>query len=238
MSGRRGVLPLVALVAALLSVRAHASDPTSILARAFVVHHRELADAAEIVQPILSPDGSLTLQPRLRTLVVQDRDDVLERVASLLESFDLPPRNVEVTLSLFLGTAQGRGGQIPGAAGFSREVRGVLETLGDFTKWTSYEPLGSRAVTAIEGGAPVVAELSDDYRVVFTVDAIQIEQRAVTFKRFSLQRRRIDADGRETIQDLYTAGMVLPLERLQTVGAATDPGSKRALFLTLQVREK
>jgi hypothetical protein len=93
-------------------------------------------------------------------------------------------------------------------------------------------------VTAIEGGAPVVAELSDDYRVVFTVDAILVEQREVTFERFSLQRRRIDAEGRETIQDLYTAGISLPFERLQTVGAASDPGSNRALFLMLQVREK
>jgi hypothetical protein len=207
-------------------------------AQAFVVHHRELADAAEIVEPILSTDGSLTLKPRLRTLVVQDRPDVLARVATLLGSFDLPPRNIEVVLSLFLGTAQGRAGQVPGAAGLSREVRGVLDAIGDFTKWTAYEPLGSRAVTAIEGGAPVVAELSDDYRVVFTVDAILAEQREVTFERFSLQRRRIDAEGRETIQDLYTAGMSLPFERLQTVGAASDPGSNRALFLMLQVREK
>lgn len=237
MSGRNLAAALVAL-AALAAVRGQSSPPSALLARAFVVHHRELADAADIVQPVLSSEGSVKIQPRLRTLVVEDRNDVLDRVAALLESFDLPPRNVEVTLSLFLGTAQGRAGQAPGAAGFSREVRGVLETLGDFTKWTSYEPLGSRAVTAIEGGAPVVADLSDDYRVVFTVDAIQVAQRAVTFKRFSLQRRRIDADGRETMQDLYTAGMVLPLERLQTVGAASDPGSKRALFLTLQVREK
>jgi len=236
-SARRG-LWLVALVLAAWPAAAEEPEAGPILARAFVVHHRALADAADLVQPILSPDGSVTLQPRLRTLVVQDRSDVLTRVATLLESFDLPPRNVEVTLSLFLGTAQERVGQSPGAASFSREVRGVLETLGDFTKWTSYEPLGSRAVIAIEGGAPVVAELSADYRVVFTVDAVQLGQRAVTFKRFSLQRRLRDDEGHETIQDLYTAGMVLPLDRLQTVGAASDPGSKRALFLTLQVREK
>jgi len=235
---RRAAVWLLALGLAGLPADAQAPASPAILARAFVVHHRALADAADIVQPILSADGSVKLQPRLKTLVVEDRSDVLARVAALLESFDLPPRNVEVTLSLFLGTAQERPAQSVGAASFSREVRGVLETLGDFTKWTSYEPLGSRAVIAVEGGAPIVADLSDEYRVVFTVDAVQIEQRAVTFKRFSLQRRRVDAQGKETREDLYTAGMVLPLERLQTVGAASDPGSKRALFLTLQVREK
>jgi hypothetical protein len=235
---RRAAVWLLALGLGGLPADAQAPASPAILARAFVVHHRALADAADIVQPILSADGSVKLQPRLKTLVVEDRSDVLARVAALLASFDLPPRNVEVTLSLFLGTAQERPAQSVGAASFSREVRGVLETLGDFTKWTSYEPLGSRAVIAVEGGAPIVADLSDEYRVVFTVDAVQIEQRAVTFKRFSLQRRRVDAQGKETREDLYTAGMVLPLERLQTVGAASDPGSKRALFLTLQVRER
>ena len=235
---RRVAVGLAALVLAVLEAAAEAPAPRAVVARAFVVHHRALADAADVVQPILSADGSVKLQPRLKTLVVEDRSEVLDRVATLLESFDLPPRNVEVTLSLFLGTAQERPGQSVGASSFSREVRGVLETLGDFTKWTSYEPLGSRAVIAVEGGAPIVADLSDEYRVVFTVDAVQVEQRAVTFKRFSLQRRRVDAQGKETREDLYTAGMVLPLERLQTVGAASDPGSKRALFLTLQVRER
>jgi hypothetical protein len=227
---------IAACLLLVLAGAAWADEP--VLARAFVVHHRPLADAADLVQSILSPDGSVTLQPRLRTLVVEDTGDVLGRVAALLESFDLPPRNVEITLSLFLGTSQEPVAQAPGGASFSREVRGVVEILNDFTKWTSYEPLGSRSLTAIEGGAEIVADLSDEYRVVFTVDAVQIEQRAVTFKRFSLQRRRRDEEGRETLQEVYTAGMVLPLERLQTVGAATDPGSKRALFLTLQVREK
>jgi type II/III secretion system protein len=228
-------ITLLALVA--LPARAQSPAP-AILARAFVVQHRPLADAADVVQPILSPDGSVKLQPRLRTLVVEDRSDVLTRVAALLQSFDLPPRSVEVTLSLFLGTSQERAGQAVGAPSISREVRGVLETLGDFTKWTSYEALGSRSILAVEGAGPVVADLSDDYRAVFTVDAVQHDQRSVTIKRFSLQRRRVDAQGHETREDLYTTGMVLPLERLQTVGAASDPGSKRALFLTLQVREK
>ena len=40
----------------------------------------------------------------------------------------------------------------------------------------------------------------------------------------------------ESIENLYTAGIAIPPDRLTVVGAATDPGSKRALFLALQTR--
>jgi len=220
--------------------RAQAPAKDLVLARAFEVRYRPLADAADLVGPLLSEEGSVTLKPRLRTLVVQDQVSVLDRVAELLQSFDVPPRNVEVTLSLFLGSER-RPNQRAGRAAspeFSKEVRGVIETLGDFTKWTAYEPLGSRSVTGVEGGEPVVANLSADYRVVFTVDSVHPARRIVNFKRFSLQRRELDEEGQQTVKNLYTTGMVLPMGKLHVVGAASDPGSQRALFLTLQVRAR
>jgi hypothetical protein len=139
------------------------SAEESVTARAFPVRFRPLADAADVVAPLLSADGTVTLRPRLRMLVVQDREEVLDRVEALLLSFDLPPRNVEVTLSLFLGTDRLTAGRQRGGPGpeFSKEVRGVIETLGDVTKWIAYEPLGSRSVTGTEG-ATVTAELSHD----------------------------------------------------------------------------
>lgn len=245
MKPRRVVLVGVALAALLQlapAVAQPAAESDPVLARAFEVRYRPLVDAADLVGSLLSADGSLTLKPRLRTLVVQDHAAVLERVAALLEDYDLPPRSVEVTLSLFLGTDQRatRPGRRTPSGAFSKEVRGVIETLGDFTKWTAYEPLGSRSVTGVEGGDPVVANLSDDYRVVFTVDAVHAVQGVVNvdFKRFSLQRMAVDDAGRTEFDNLYTTEMVLPIGRLHVVGAASDPGSKRALFLTLQVQAR
>ena len=237
----RRSLALLLLLGAVGGVSAQIDEAEPLSARAFQVRYRTLSDAADIVGPLLSPDGSLTLQPRLRTLIVEDRTTVLDRVASLLDSFDIPPRNVEVTLSLFLGTDH-RKTQSPRRSArtgaLSKEVRGVIETLGDFTKWTAYEPLGSRSVTGVEGGEPVVANLSADYRVVFTVDSVQPVQQVVNLKRFSLQRLQREQDGSESIHNLYTTGMVLPMHKLHVVGAASDPGSNRALFLTLQVSSR
>ena len=56
--------------------------------------------------------------------------------------------------------------------------------------------------------------------------------------RLQLQRIRLDDEGAEQVEDLYTAGMVLPPGKLKLVGAASDPNSRRALFLALQTRPR
>lgn len=225
----------------LSAVAAMAQPPTRdrVTARAFEIHYQPLVDAADVISPLLSEEGTVTLRPRLSILVVEDRRAVLSRVADLLEDWDVPPRNVEITLSLFLGID--RRDEDPRAPradhGLSREVRGVLEKLSDFTKWTTYEPLGSRSVTGTEGDT-VVANLSDEYRVILVVESVHETHGAVKFERLQLQRISVEEDGTESVDELYTAGLVLPAGKLKLVGAASDPNSRRALFLALQTRPR
>jgi hypothetical protein len=228
----------VATVAA-TPAAAQSEDSDPVTARAFEVQYEPLADAADLISPLLSEEGLVTLRPRLSTLVVEDHRSVLAKVGDLLRNWDLPPRNVEITLSLFLGID--RRDEDPAAPqadhGLSTEVRGVLDKLSNFTKWTSYERLGSRSVTGTEGDT-VVANLSDEYRVVFVVESVHRTHGAVRFERLQLQRISFDEDGVEEVESLYTAGMVLPPGKLKLVGAASDPNSKRALFLALQTRPR
>ncbi len=236
-------VPLAILLSASIAAAASAAaadapaaaDPVS--ARAYEVKFKSLADAAELVSPILTPQGTLTLQPRLKTLTVQDRVSVLGRVAALLQSFDVAPRNVEISMSLFLGTdrrAQEAGRSVPPSS-MTRDVRGIAETLGDFTKWNAYEPLGGRAVTGVEGGR-VTVNLSDEYRVAYDIDTVR--DQSVKLTNFVLQRVTKDADGKQVVQDVYSAAVVLPVGRMLMLGAAQNPESKRALFLTLQARPR
>jgi hypothetical protein len=212
-----------------------APDPVS--ARAYEVKFKSLADAAELIGPLLSPQGSVTLQPRLKTLMIQDRVSVLDRVASLLSSFDVAPRNVEIAMSLFLGTdrREQEAGRILPPSSMTKDVRGIAETLGDFTKWNAYEPLGGRAVTGVEGGR-VTVNLSDEYRVAYDIDTVR--DQSVKLTNFVLQRVTRGADGKEKVQDVYSAAVVLPVGRMLMLGAAQNPESKRALFLTLQARPR
>lgn len=235
----RRAVALALLLAALAPGVARPADDERLLARAFEVRYRPLADVADLIEPLLSADGAMTLTPRLKTIVVEDRVAVLDKVAALLASYDLPPRNIEVTFSLFLGTDR-RGEQAErtvAGPGLSSEVRGVLETLSDVTKWTAYEPLGSRSVTGAEG-EEVVVTLSEEFRVVFAVESVQDVSGVIKFKQLALQQLRREPDGTPALAEIYRASIGVNVGKLTVVGAARDPDSKRALFLALQARPK
>lgn len=224
----------------LMVLAATTTTPTmaeeQISARAIEVHFRSLTDAADLIAPVMSEVGTVTLRPRLRTLVVQDRESILDRVEALILDWDRPPLNVEITISLFLGTdrrEQNSQGRMRVDDGLSAEVRGIMEKLSDFTKWTTYEPLGSRSVTGTEG-ATIEVSLSDEYRVLLAIESVHPTHKSVRFDKLQLQRVSLDAEGNEAVEELYTAGMVLPQGKLKLVGAAAGPDSQRVLFLALK----
>ena len=51
-------------------------------------------DVIPVVAPMLSPVGKVMSYPPLRTLVVEDRSDVIERIAQVIANLDQPPRQV------------------------------------------------------------------------------------------------------------------------------------------------
>ncbi|MCP3979544.1 MAG: hypothetical protein GY716_09470 [bacterium] len=239
------VASALALVMLLTPMSAVAADDTPraaddpVLAQAFEVNYRTVTEAADVVSAVLSPDGVMTLKPKLKTLVVEDRTSVLAKVRSLLDSFDLPPRNVEITFTLLLGTDRREEAGVPKTPSgvVSRDIRGLIETLGEFTNWISYESLGSRSVVGVEGDE-VVANLSDDYRVTLLLDLVHEERGIVRIKRLALQRRVQDEAGAERVEDLHTTGMLLSLGKLNVVGAASGPDAKQALFLAVQAQPR
>ena len=103
----------------------------------------------------------------------------------------------------------------------------------DLTRWTSYEPLGSRSITGVEG-EPVEADITPEYRVQFVVEAVHEGQQKIKFERFSLLKVSVDEDGLEQVRNLYTAGMVVAVDKLNLMVAASAPDSNRALFLALE----
>ncbi len=211
------------------------ADPVT--ARAYKVRFRSLEEAAQLVtrSGVLSERAVVTLQPAPRTLVVQDRASVLDRVGSLLDSFDVPPRSVDLTLTLFLGSdeREAQAGKQAYAGEIAREVSGVIETLADFTRWTSYSILGAQFVTAIEG-SKVEVRLSDEYRAIFEVGTVQDRPAIVRLRDFTLQHVSKAADGTERVENRLVFDVDVPLGKFTTVGAARNPDSRRALFLAFQ----
>ena len=74
MSGRIHRVAIACLLAALALSLAEAQESAEpLLARAFEVRYKPLTDTADLVTPLLSTEGTMMLQPKLKTMVVEDR---------------------------------------------------------------------------------------------------------------------------------------------------------------------
>ena len=209
------------------------SDPPSprLPTQLFTVRFKDVNDVYLLIEPLLSARGSVQMQPRLRTLAVTDDEVTLKKIETMIQSYDLPPKNVEVALQLILATTADKPPDT-----ISPRIRGVIQKLNEIsTRWSDYRLLGSATVTSSEGDRASV-EMGEDYRISFAVDYVSDEQKMVRFKRFTLDRREKprepESEGESYTRVLDTA-LNLKEDKLYIFGASKMESSNRALFMTV-----
>jgi hypothetical protein len=198
----------------------------------FTIRFKDVNDVYLLIEPLVSARGSVQMQPRLRTLAVTDDPETLEKIEAMIQSYDLPPKNVEVALQLILATAAGKPAET-----ISPRIRGgVIQKLNEIsTRWSDYRLLGSATVVSSEGEKTSV-EMGEDYRISFAVDYASDEQRLVRFKRFTLDRRERPGDPEpreETYTRVLDTALNLKEDKLYIFGASKMESSNRALFMTI-----
>jgi hypothetical protein len=195
-------------------------------ARLFRMQYRSIDEAVGLIRPLLSEDGTILLQPRRRSITVHDRPEHLAQVQDLLAAWDVPPRNVRLTIQLIRARAvEG------GAVRLTQELRGIGEALKDVTRWTDYENVGSRSVSVSEG-AGATLEI-DEYRIQLALDESPGAPGMVRLKRFTLERRETTAGGGERLRPIWDTVMNLKTDQMTVLGATRLEQSQKAILLTV-----
>ncbi|MEE9219531.1 MAG: hypothetical protein V3U98_10750 [Acidobacteriota bacterium] len=195
-------------------------------ARLFRLRFKPVIQAVSLIEPLLSEDGTLLLEPKRRAITVHDRPEHLDRVRAMLEAWDTPPLNVRLVLQLIRARAI-QGGKVR----LSQELRGIGEALKDVTRWTDYEIVGSVSVTASEGGS-VTLDV-DEYRIQIILDQVAEGHGSVRLKRFTLHRREPQADGSRRLRPIWDTVLNLKLGQLTVLGATRLEQSQKAILLTM-----
>ncbi len=225
---------LVLLAALVLAPVGLAADEPELETRVFTVQFRSVTDVVLLVRNALGENGSLTLQPRLKAVIVTDEPVLLDRVAQLIASFDVPPRQVHLAVQLLMGSHEKdpeKRRSAPGAPRLPGIDRDLRDTLG-LTSWTDYELLGSASFTTSEGEETTLA-LGEDYRIRLKVGTVNLDRRVTRFERFALERRHTDAEGREELRPIWDQVLNLRDDRLYVFGATSMEDSSRAIFLSI-----
>lgn len=196
--------------------------PKSLSVRTFTFHYKDAEKAAAVIKSLLSPEGTISIQPSSNALVVTDRAENLRAVARALAQFDAPPQAFKLTVRL-VGAARVEG-TAPKVPDDLRDVAPKLEMF----RFNSFENLGSADVAGREGD-PGIISLPSGYRATFKFGEYDPSSNSIGVSDFQLEKLKDD----QLTSTLKKTTLNLRVGETYIVGATKTPQSARALMIVL-----
>lgn len=204
-----------------------AQPAPSVVVRVFTLKYRRVEEAALLVRPLLSENGSVLLESKHNTLTVRDSAAAVERSAGAIASYDLPPRALSISITLLKASSE------PSPKSTSRnvseEVRTVGERLKKLFKYSGYSPLDSVVVEGEEGDT-VAYPIGGEYRLKFLLDP-SADVSIVKLKGLTLERVRKGLFGKEVWREVLKTSINIPMGQPFILGIGRDEAASGALFL-------
>jgi hypothetical protein len=219
------LLALVVLAApAFADAAADAADVgKSLSVRTFQFKHKQVEKAAAVIKPLLSAEGSMSIQPSANSLVVTDAPENLKKIARVLQEFDAPVQPFRLAIRLVsAGKVTGDGDRVPD------ELRDVAPKLG-LLRYNSLELIGAAEVLGKEGD-PAVIDL-DGYRADFAFGDYDPLSNSIKVSDFRLSRLEADQ-----LVPMMKTTLNLRLGQTVIVGATKQAQSQRALMIVVSAK--
>lgn len=204
---------------------AQAADQPVLYAYAF--KHQRASDAVALVNPLLSPRGTVELQPADNTLAIRDTEAALARIRPALRSFDHPSRPLRLDILIVRASRTA----VSPPMVHSELPPELTRRLHDLLGYDSYEIAARAALQSLEGEV-VTYELGSEYRVGFRVGTV-LPERRVRLTDFEVMRHQ----PKRAAQVLIRTNMNLWLDRTMSLGLAQSESSREALMVVITVRE-
>jgi len=215
---------LVALLVAVPAMQAEPPAPEAAKAltvRTFTFRYKDADKAAGVIKPLLSAEGTMSIQPGTKSVVVTDRAENLKALAKAIADFDVPPQSFR--LSVRLVSAARVAGDVPKPAEELRDVAPKLAML----RYNSLESAGQAEFGGKEGD-PGILEMGTGFRADFKLGEYDAASDSIKVSDFHLARLQKDQ-----LTSLLKTSLNLRLGQTYIVGATRAPESQRALMIVL-----
>ncbi len=228
----------ISAVIVLVLVALTAAAAVETVSRVFTLRYLSVAEATTAVQPLLSGEGSLTLQPSRARITVQDFPEVIDRVVKVIDQLDRPPDRYRVRIELLEGGAER-------PFGAANEVE-ATDRLRKMFKFPSYRSLGS-AVLEGELGGDTQASLGAGFQISFVAQLPPHSSESpwgapdpgdrIQLRSLTLERLRAGADGAQLSQQYLRTNVLLSPNQKVYIGAGSSEDPETGLVLIVQVQE-
>ena len=227
---RKTILVLLLSIVALALSAAGQSETT---VRVFNLKNASVVEAFTAIEPLLSDDGSVTVQPSRGRVTIQDSPQIVGRITKLLNELDRIPGEYRIEVELLEGLDSETVSDLP------PELDRRLHRMFPFK---SYRRAG-RTVFQGEFGQPTTASLSQAYRLSFLADSSSVSESTpwgvadiadrTQVKWLRLDRLTAKAGGGEQVDELLRTTVYLSPRQRMIIGAGSSEDSASGLVLIL-----
>lgn len=215
---------LAALLVAVPAAQAEPPAPDAAKAltvRTFTFKYKDADKAAGVIKALLSAEGTISIQPGTKSVVVTDRAENLKALAKAIADFDVPPQSFR--LSVRLVSAARVAGETAKPSDDLKDVAPKLAML----RYNSLESAGQAEFEGKEGD-PGIVEMTSGFRADFKFGEYDPSSDSIRVSDFHLSRLQKDQ-----LTSLLKTSLNLRLGQTYIVGATRAPESQRALMIVL-----
>jgi hypothetical protein len=215
-----------------------AAANTDTVSRVFTLEYASVSDASAAIQPMLSEAGSLTLQPKLSRIVVQDQPEIIDRVTEMIEKLDHVPGAYRIQIDLLKGgkaTPYGTADEVP-----------VEDRLRKMFKVEVFHRLGRSTIEGVLGSS-TRAELGTSFQVSLLAQIPEYPESTpwgapdpgnrLQLRQLVLERKEVAADGTLTTDELLRTNVLLSPKQTVYIGAGNSEDSEDVLVLIVHAQE-
>jgi Bacterial type II/III secretion system short domain len=201
--------------------------------RVFNLKNVSVVEAFTAIEPLLSNDGSVTVQPFRGRVTIQDSPQIVSKITTLIDELDRIPGEYRIEVELLEGLDSEWVSDLP------PELDRRLHRMFPFK---SYRRAG-RTVFQGEFGQPTAASLSQSYRLSFLAESSSVSESTpwgvadigdrTQVKWLRLDRLTSKVGGGEKIDELLRTTVFLSPQQKMIIGAGSSEDSASGLVLIL-----
>jgi hypothetical protein len=199
--------------------------------RSFKLNFKSPERAAVVIRPLVSQEGSISIQPATNTLVVTDLPENIRRIGEALQQFDAPAKPFRVELQIVAASRASTPGKVP------QDLQEVASKLGAVLRYNSFEMLADFDAQGKEGDSLANLQVGDGYRADVKIGEYDPVSQTLRIEEFRLSKAQPAQQGESTVAPLLKrTSLNLKLGQTLILGASRLPQSDRALMLVLVAR--
>ncbi len=205
---------------------AAAAAKPALSVRSFTFKFKQADKAAAAIKPLLSPEGSMSIQPSANSLVVTDRADNLKAVAKLIGDFDKGPQTFRLYIRIVGAT------RVEGTPKIADDLKEIAHNLSSL-QYNAFESAGEATIQGKEGD-PGLIDMQTGYRAGFRFGEYDPARDSIAVD--DLQISKLTGAQKDQLTSLLKTTLNMAIGQTYILGASKTPQSHRALMIVLVAR--